>query len=221
MSALHPCLDGKKPLGYVAFIGHNGRHLETTPYYQGENPMGNLVLARAKAALAITQSPVVAGSILPSMLDRAGRQVSLRKGVRFLSQDWLHVNDPAVTAADPEYARYLRQCTRRQQIAYVRLMQASKGYPVGVECRHYEMERWGFVLPSVSSKEPWRIQMFDRFAFAGHICYSTLDEAIENLVRMGFHIPDAGALNRASTTRSWELTFESLENVRRANLKCA
>lgn len=223
MSALNPALEGKSPLGFVTFELY-GRPVSRTPFYQGEDPQGNLLLARAKAAVVALTFPMVPGAVTPSMLDRADRVVSLAKGARFLSQEWRRVTERRLSDSDPELYRYVRASVRDIQVAYTRLMRLTNGYPVGLECRNPDYElcpQWAAVLPNGSGKAPWRVQCFDRFAFSSYETYATLDAAAEAMIRQGFTSPDPDALNRVSSGEDWKKGLAWSEEFRAASLKRA
>ena len=91
------------------------------------------------------------------------------------------------------------------QIAYQRIMAQYGGKPVGVECRMKDRESWAFVLPEASSEKPWRIQQFDNDGFIGHLCFDSVPEAVEEMLRMGYQTVDVGALDRIAATDRWAL----------------
>jgi hypothetical protein len=45
--------------------------------------------------------------------------------------------------------------------------------------------------------------MFDTFGFSGHQCYGSLIEAVEEMIKQGYHIKDVGALDPISLTPRW------------------
>lgn len=116
-----------------------------------------------------------------------------------MTKSWINAKDKTT---DREFARYLRELVRPAQIAYARLM-TKHSDPSGIEYRHRkDEERWAFVLADAS--EPGaRIQFFDTFGFSGHQHYASLDEAVQEMVGQGFHIEDAGALDRIAATPRW------------------
>lgn len=112
---------------------------------------------------------------------------------------------------DKGFARHLREIARPSQISFVQLMQAVGGEIVGIECKKKSQDQWAFILPDVSGDQPWRIQNFDLDGFSGHHCYATLEDATEELVRSGFHLPDVGALDRTASQIRWTLGVKRLE----------
>ncbi len=104
-------------------------------------------------------------------------------------------------AMDPGFARHLREIARPRQISYQRLMAAHSGYPVGIEYKKKDRAQWAFILPDVSGDSAWRIQSFDEDGMIGHQCYSTLEEAAEELCINT--VIDEGALDRLSQTPRW------------------
>ncbi len=129
---------------------------------------------------------------------------------RYRTKFWASLREET-RILDKGFARHLRAIARRSQIAFVQLMQAVGGEIVGVECKKEDQDQWAFILPDVAGDEPWRIQHFDLDGFSGHQCYSTLEAATEELVRSGYHRPDAGALDRCATQLRWKLGVKRLE----------
>lgn len=70
------------------------------------------------------------------------------------------------------------------------------GHPVGIECRMKDRESWAFVLTDASGARPWRIQQFDMDGFVGHLCFDSLEEAVEDMLHMEYRVTDPGALDR-------------------------
>ena len=130
---------------------------------------------------------------------------------RFRCSSWERVR----TASDrvpANFARHLRDSARPLQVAYQRLMSTYDGHPVGVECRMKDRDSWAFALPDASGSKPWRIQQFDLDGFIGHLCFDTLNEAIEDMLRMDYRVTDPGALDRVGSTTRWA------RGVRRAGI---
>ena len=124
---------------------------------------------------------------------------------RYRSRAWEHVRASSNRDIHDDFARHLRELVRPLQIAYQRLMSAYGGQPAGVECRLTDRDSWAFVLPDASDAEAWRIQQFDQDGFVGHLCFDTLEEAVEDMLRMGYCVPDAGALDRIGSTARWSI----------------
>ncbi|APA90629.1 hypothetical protein BJG93_32750 (plasmid) [Paraburkholderia sprentiae WSM5005] len=123
---------------------------------------------------------------------------------RYRSSSWESVC--AASAAVPaEFARHLRDNARPLQIAYQRLMALYDGQPVCIECRMEDRESWAFVLPDASGAKSWRIQQFDPDGFVGHLCFDSLDGAVEDMLQMGYRVIDPGALDRIGSTARWAL----------------
>jgi hypothetical protein len=130
---------------------------------------------------------------------------TIRPGVqRYRSRSWEHVR--AASASVPaDFARHLRDVARPLQIAYQRLMAAYDGHPAAIECRMKDRESWAFVLEDASGAKSWRIQQFDHDGFIGHLCFDSLNEAIEDMLRMGYCVTDPGALDRVASTARWAM----------------
>ncbi|BFG80864.1 hypothetical protein PTKU46_88980 [Paraburkholderia terrae] len=124
---------------------------------------------------------------------------------RYRSRAWEHVRASSNRDIHDDFARHLRELVRPLQIAYQRLMSAYGGQPAGVECRLTNRDAWAFVLPDASDEMAWRIQQFDQDGFIGHLCFDTLEEAVEDMLRMGYTVPDAGALDRIGSTDRWAI----------------
>jgi hypothetical protein len=121
---------------------------------------------------------------------------------RYRSASWDHVC--AESGGIPaDFARLLRDEARPLQIAYQRLMSSYDGDPAGIECRLKERESWAFALPEASGAKPWRVQQFDQDGFIGHQCFDSLNEAVEEMLRMGYLVTDPGALDRIGSTARW------------------
>ena len=124
---------------------------------------------------------------------------------RYRSRSWEQVRANSGRDIPDEFARHLREVVRPLQIAYQRLMSAYDGHPAGVECRLTNRDSWAFVLPDTSAAKAWRIQQFDQDGFVGHLCFDTFEEAVEDMLRMGYCVPDAGALDRIGSTDRWAI----------------
>ncbi|MBB5546542.1 hypothetical protein [Paraburkholderia fungorum] len=133
---------------------------------------------------------------------------------RYRTRAWEHVR-VAHCRASPGFARILREGARATQIAYQILMAQYGGQPVGVECRKEDRETWAFVLPDASGDKPWRIQQFDQNGFIGHLCFDTIAEAVEEMLRMGHLTVDVGALDRVAATDGWALGIRRAAIVQR------
>jgi hypothetical protein len=130
---------------------------------------------------------------------------------RYRSASWERVC-AASTRVPANFGRHLRDIARPLQIAYQRLMALYDGHPAGIECRMKDRESWAFVLPDASGSKAWRIQQFDQDGFMGHLCFDSLNEAVEDMLRMGYCVTDPGALDRTGSTTRWA------RGVRRAAL---
>jgi hypothetical protein len=131
-----------------------------------------------------------------------------------MTPDWMDLKQRAIEGLDPDFLRHLRSLERPVQITYARIMAAYEGEPVGIELRHKDMACWAFVLPNVSSPEPWRSQYFDDFAISRHECHYTLESALISIIREGYRIPDPGALDRAAKGEKWKQGLAWTEKVR-------
>jgi len=123
---------------------------------------------------------------------------------RYRTRAWEHVRS-AENRVSCAFARIMRESARAAQIAYQRLMAQYGGEPIGVECRREDRESWAFVLADASGDKPWRIQQFDPNGFIGHLCFDTIPEAVEEMLRMGYQTEDVGALDRVAATDRWAL----------------
>ncbi|TCK33351.1 hypothetical protein B0G84_7563 [Paraburkholderia sp. BL8N3] len=127
-----------------------------------------------------------------------------RSAKRYRSASWERVCG-ASNRVPVDFARHLRDIARPLQIAYQRLMALYDGHPVGIECRMNDRESWAFVLPDASGAKSWRVQQFDLDGFIGHLCFDSLNEAVEDMLRMGYCVTDPGALDRVGSTARWAL----------------
>lgn len=132
------------------------------------------------------------------------RNTVIPTAARFRTRAWERVR-VAHLRVEPNFARILREGARCMQIAYQRIMAQYGGKPVGVECRMKGRDSWAFVLPEASGEKPWRIQQFDRDSFIGHLCFDSVEEAVEEMLRMGYQTVDVGALDRVAATDRWAL----------------
>jgi len=121
---------------------------------------------------------------------------------RYRSSAWESVR-AASDSGSADFARHLRDVVRPLQVAYQRLMVAYDGHPVGIECRMDARESWAFVLPDASGAKSWRVQQFDLDGLIGHLCFDSLTEAVEDMLRMGYCVTDPGALDRIGSTARW------------------
>jgi hypothetical protein len=138
----------------------------------------------------------------------------------YISSTWKRIieNNDKLSDKNDGFAKHLREIARPIQIAYQRLMAFSNGNPIGVECKSPDSNRWGFILPEVSSNEyTFRVQNFDEHGFSGHMCYESLDKAINALISDGYRVIDSGALDRTSTTKEWSMGVKRSEIRTRYN----
>ena len=129
-------------------------------------------------------------------------QVVIPTAARYRTRAWERVR-VAHLRVGADFARVLREGARCMQVAYQRIMAQYGGKPIGVECRMKHRDSWAFILPEASGGKPWRIQQFDRDGFIGHLCFDSIPEAIEEMLRMGYKIVDVGALDRVAATDRW------------------
>jgi hypothetical protein len=125
-----------------------------------------------------------------------------RSANRYRSASWVRVC-AASTRVPADFGRHLRDVARPLQIAYQRLMSSYDGHPAGIECRMEDRESWAFALPDASGSKAWRVQQFDQDGFIGHLCFDSLDESVEEMLRMGYRVVDPGALDRIGSTTRW------------------
>lgn len=135
---------------------------------------------------------------------------------RYQTKLWQFLKDPSIKRS-PEFARHLRDEARPDQIAFSKIMTVFNGQPVGIEFRHRERRGWAFVLPNVSSPDPWRIQYFDADGFSGHECHRELVDAVEDVVRSGYWFPDKGKLDELSATTQWIRGVKMLDLLLKVN----
>lgn len=127
---------------------------------------------------------------------------------RYRTRQWEHartVHRYLTANRTCDFARHVREGARATQIAYQKLMSQYGGEPLAVECRMKDRQSWAFVLPDASGDKPWRIQQFDLNGFIGHLCFDTIPEAVEEMLRMGYLTVDVGALDRIAATDQWAL----------------
>lgn len=138
--------------------------------------------------------------------------------MKYVTSGWLRLKND--TGLDRDFARHLRGFERPVQIAFVRIMTACAGNPVGLELRHKDRACWAFVLPNVYGPDAWRSQYFDAFAFSRHACFGSMEETLEALVREGYWIPDPGALDRAAAGEAWQQGLAWTDKVRAMSASC-
>jgi hypothetical protein len=157
------------------------------------------------------QTPLTLDAI--GVRDYAGTIMSTinLSATRFRCASWVRVCT-ASRRVPADFARHLRDSARPLQIAYQRLMSTFDGHPAGVECRMTDRDSWAFALPDASGSKAWRLQQFDLDGFIGHLCFDSLNEAIEDMLRMGYRLPEPGALDRIGSTARWA------RGVRRAGI---
>ncbi|MEM5371885.1 hypothetical protein V4C53_38510 [Paraburkholderia azotifigens] len=128
---------------------------------------------------------------------------SIPRTPRYRSRSWENVRRACMKGLPADFARHLREVARPLQIAYHRLMSTFDGHPAGIECRIADRDSWAFVLPDSSGVKAWRIQQFDQDGFVGHLCFDSIEEAVEDMLRMGYCVTDPGALDRVGSTNRW------------------
>lgn len=137
---------------------------------------------------------------------------------RYQTAHWQQIKDRSLRTLQPGFDRYLRKLARPSQIAYSQVMQRYEGDPSWVEHRSKARDAWAFVLPDVSAGKGWRIQYFDLDSFTSHACFTTLEDAVEAMIREGYVVEDKGALDRLSQTARWQRGVVVNDLIRRVNM---
>jgi len=123
--------------------------------------------------------------------------------MRYRSAGWLRANTAFARSGNKDFARMLKKSAYPVQKVYRLLMEAYGGEPVGVECRDRSRQQWAFVAPETGEPGQFRVQYFDEDGFTGHYVHSKLEEALESMLREGYRILDAGALDKVAATARW------------------
>ncbi|MEX3983760.1 hypothetical protein AB4Y45_32780 [Paraburkholderia sp. EG287A] len=123
--------------------------------------------------------------------------------LRYRAAGWLRANTAFARTGNKGFARMLKKSTYPVQKVYRYLMETYGGEPVGVECRNTDRQHWGFVAPEPGIPGQYRVQYFDEDGFTGHNVHTTLDDAVETMVREGYRIVEPGALDKTAATSRW------------------
>ncbi|MBK3780157.1 hypothetical protein G3A43_07790 [Paraburkholderia aspalathi] len=122
---------------------------------------------------------------------------------RYRAQAWLRANTAFGRTGKKDFARMLKKSAYPIQKVYRQLMEAYAGEPIGVECRSTSLQNWAFVVPETGVPGQFRVQYFDEDGFTGHCVHSKMEEAVETMLREGYRIAEAGALDKVASTARW------------------
>lgn len=120
----------------------------------------------------------------------------------------LHQQYPDSSVRSTFVARLFDAADRVEQ-AYCHIMARHDGDPSGIEFRHVSFLRWAIVLPDASEPGRTRIQYFTPSGFDRHRSFSTLEEAVEEMVSEGFVVEQPRMLD--SLAASWRARQRVLE----------
>ena len=129
--------------------------------------------------------------------------VNLKPRTRYRAACWLRANTAFSRSGNKEFARMLRKQTYPVQKVYRQLMDSYAGEPLGVECRSISRQQWAFVAPETGVPGQFRVQYFDEDGFTGHFVHTKLEEAVESMLREGYRVIEAGALDKIAATPRW------------------
>ena len=129
---------------------------------------------------------------------------------RYRTKTWQRIRDDK-RVLNPRFAKHLRDVARPRQVAFQRMMAATRGNPVWVEFKKVDQAQWAFILPDLEGVHAFRMQTFDQDGFIGHSCYDSLQVAAEDLSSGGYTIMDQGALSRESHTVRWAIGVKRQE----------
>lgn len=117
------------------------------------------------------------------------------------------------------FYEHLLSFHHKNNTAYIRIMEASKGNPLGFEFGKENELQWAFIVPEMSNLEHgnFRIQYFDERGFYSHDSYKTLEDATEELAKRKFSKPCSGILDTLSTTVTWKRGVEVSDVIQRSN----
>ncbi|QMI49936.1 hypothetical protein [Burkholderia sp. MBR-1] len=102
------------------------------------------------------------------------------------------------------FFHHLVEIAEPAQVAFNDLMSSFDGLPIGIECRHISRNAWAFVSLDMIETGQWRCTYFDETSFSGHMCYATMESAVEEMIQSGYRIIDTGALDRRASTVEWQ-----------------
>lgn len=91
----------------------------------------------------------------------------------------------------------------RCQSAWRRVVSAADGQLEGLELATRDGSRFAAILRDPSDPGRWRAQFYDAHGFSGHQVEAGPVEVLESLIRDGFHVQAAGAMQRLSQTATW------------------
>src|SRR5512135_2371168 len=87
--------------------------------------------------------------------------------------------------------------------------------PLGLELRQPASDRWVALLPNPApGQAPYKLQYFTPSGLAGHQPYASPQAAYRAARRQGFTVPDPGALDRLSQSRTWTAAYDTAPPAR-------
>lgn len=106
--------------------------------------------------------------------------------------------EPDVYLDNGDLDGYLAALIRRRQMRIRALLDSNGGSHSGICARSERRRAWGVILPEMSDPNSGqaRVQRFDQDGFVGHSVCSTFEDALDQLVREGYVLPDPKALDR-------------------------
>jgi hypothetical protein len=117
--------------------------------------------------------------------------------------------DHPLGIADPDpFVQNLFEISEQHDRPFREIMGRHNGNPTGVEFSNKEGTQWAFVLEDAGKPGRFRLQNFDKSGFIGHYTRDTLQEVVEEMIKMGYVTEDASALDRFAPTVEWEMGQE-------------
>lgn len=119
----------------------------------------------------------------------------------------------------PEFYEHLLEIHERTNNAFLQIVEACNGDPIGHELKKKSDTDWAFIVPEMSEPTEGicRIQYFRENGFYTHHVFTSIEKAVEDLAKSGFVVSDKGILDSLQLTSEWARGMEVAEIIRRCN----
>lgn len=123
-----------------------------------------------------------------------------------------------ITNIDDPYVLELIGDYKAQDAALQRLWAQYEAQGFGMTVKHSSRQWWAFVLPDASCPGHYRYQVFAHDGFVGHYTYTSVIDALIEMVKAGFIEPvPSNTLDTVSATKRWEIGSAKVDLLARLN----
>lgn len=119
----------------------------------------------------------------------------------------------------PKLYEHLLEIHEQTNKAFLQIVDACNGDPLGHEFKKKSDTDWAFIVPEMSEPEDGicRIQYFRENGFYNHYVFTSIEKAVEELAKSGFVESNKGILDSLQQTPTWARGMEVADIIRRCN----